>query len=54
VWVALLVVMIAAMPSLHAGVGCLIAFDAIQRLRTPWRFVLLAYPVLMGTALVTW
>ena len=40
------------MPSLHAGISFLIAMYAVQRLRTPWRFVLLLYPVAMSTALV--
>jgi membrane-associated phospholipid phosphatase len=43
---------VAAMPSLHAGISFLIAMYAVQRLRTPWRFVLLLYPVAMSTALV--
>ncbi len=43
---------VAAMPSLHAGFAFLIAFYAIWRLRTRWRWLLLAYPVAMSTALV--
>ncbi|WP_244929905.1 phosphatase PAP2 family protein [Nocardioides sp. W7] len=43
---------VAAMPSLHAGISFLIAMYAVQRLRTPWRFVLLLYPLAMSTALV--
>jgi membrane-associated phospholipid phosphatase len=43
---------VAAMPSLHAGISYLIAMYAVQRLHTRWRFVLLAYPVLMSIALV--
>ena len=40
------------MPSLHAGIACLIALYGVQRLRSPWRWLLLAYPLLMGLALV--
>lgn len=43
---------VAAMPSLHAGIAFLIAFYAVSRLRSPWRWLLLAYPVAMSTALV--
>ena len=43
---------VAAMPSLHAGVTFLIAFYAIQRLRSHWRWLLLLYPLAMSTALV--
>lgn len=43
---------VAAMPSLHAGVTFLIALYAIQRLRSPWRWALVAYPLAMSTALV--
>ncbi len=43
---------VAAMPSLHTGISALIALYAVQRLRSRWRWVLLAYPVAMGTALV--
>ena len=43
---------VAAMPSLHTGMACLIAFYGIQRLRSPARWLLLAYPVAMATALV--
>jgi membrane-associated phospholipid phosphatase len=43
---------VAAMPSLHAAVAALIAFYAVARLRSPWRFVLLVYPVAMGFMLV--
>lgn len=43
---------VAAMPSLHAGMTVLIAAYAVQRLRTRWRWLLLAYPVAMSTALV--
>ena len=40
------------MPSLHAGIAFLVAVYAVQRLRSPYRWVLLVYPVLMGFALV--
>lgn len=43
---------VAAMPSLHAGIACLIAVYAVQRLSSPWRWLLLLYPLVMGTALV--
>lgn len=43
---------VAAMPSLHAGVAGLVAVYGVQRLRSPWRFLLLLYPLLMGLALV--
>ena len=43
---------VAAMPSLHAGITFLIAIYGIQRLRSPWRWLLALYPVLMSTALV--
>ena len=43
---------VAAMPSLHAGMTVLIALYAIQRMRSRWRWLLLAYPVAMSTALV--
>jgi membrane-associated phospholipid phosphatase len=43
---------VAAMPSLHAGVAALVAVYAVYRLRSPWRWVLLLYPVAMGLALV--
>ncbi|MFC5175926.1 phosphatase PAP2 family protein [Nocardioides taihuensis] len=43
---------VAAMPSLHAGIACLVALYGVQRLRSPWRWLLLAYPLLMGLALV--
>ncbi len=42
----------AAMPSLHAGIAFLIAFYAIWRLSTRWRWLLLLYPIAMSTALV--
>ncbi|GAW52072.1 MULTISPECIES: phosphatase PAP2 family protein [unclassified Nocardioides] len=43
---------VAAMPSLHAGITFLIAIYGIQRLRTPWRWLLALYPLMMSTALV--
>jgi membrane-associated phospholipid phosphatase len=43
---------VAAMPSLHAGITFLIAIYGIQRLRSPWRWLLLLYPLAMSTALV--
>ena len=43
---------VAAMPSLHAGITFLIAIYGIQRLRTPWRWLLALYPLAMCTALV--
>ena len=43
---------VAAMPSLHAGIAFLIAVYGVQRLRATWRWLLLAYPLLMSTALV--
>jgi hypothetical protein len=42
---------VAAMPSLHTGVAALVAFWAISRLRSRWRWVLLLYPVAMGLGL---
>lgn len=43
---------VAAMPSLHAGIAFLVAVYAVQRLRSSFRWLLLAYPVAMGLALV--
>ena len=43
---------VAAMPSLHAGVSFLIALNGVHRLRTRWRWLLVAYPLSMSTALV--
>lgn len=43
---------VAAMPSLHAGIAFLIAMYGVQRLASPLRFLLLAYPLTMSTALV--
>jgi hypothetical protein len=42
---------VAAMPSLHTGVSALVAFWAISRLRSHWRWMLLFYPVAMGLGL---
>lgn len=43
---------VAAMPSLHAGIAFLIALYGVQRLRTPLRWLLLAYPIAMSVGLV--
>lgn len=43
---------VAAMPSLHAGITFLIAMYTIQRWASPWRWLMLGYPLLMCTALV--
>ena len=43
---------VAAMPSLHAGTAILIALYAVQRLRSPARWLLLLYPLSMCVALV--
>ena len=43
---------VAAMPSLHAGIAFLVAFYAIWRLSSHWRWLLLLYPVVMSLALV--
>jgi membrane-associated phospholipid phosphatase len=43
---------VAAMPSLHAGIAFLVAAYAVWRLSSPWRWLLLAYPLAMGVALV--
>ncbi|MDN7120754.1 phosphatase PAP2 family protein [Nocardioides sp. ChNu-153] len=44
---------VAAMPSLHGGIAMLIALYAVTRLRGRWwRGLVLAYPVVMGFALV--
>jgi hypothetical protein len=42
---------VAAMPSLHAGIAFLVAFWFITRLRSPWRWLLLLYPLAMSLAL---
>ena len=43
---------VAAMPSLHAGITFLVAGYGIQRLRSPWRWLLALYPLAMCTTLV--
>ncbi|WP_205471452.1 phosphatase PAP2 family protein [Nocardioides sp. SYSU D00038] len=43
---------VAAMPSLHAGIAFLVAFYAVWRLHSAWRFLVLLYPIAMSTALV--
>lgn len=43
---------VAAMPSLHCGIACLVAFYGIWKLGSRWRWLLLLYPVAMGLALV--
>lgn len=43
---------VAAMPSLHAGTSCLVAFFGISMLRSRLRWLLLLYPLTMTTALV--
>ena len=42
---------VAAMPSLHCGTAALVAFWAVSRLQSPWRWLLLLYPAVMGLAL---
>jgi len=42
---------VAAMPSLHCGIATLVALYAVSRLRSPYRWLLLLYPVAMGLAL---
>jgi hypothetical protein len=43
---------VAAMPSLHAGVAFLLAFHAIERWRTPLKWLVLLYPLAMTLVLV--
>ncbi len=43
---------VAAMPSLHTAFATLIAVFAVSRLHTRWRYAALAYPAVMGLALV--
>jgi hypothetical protein len=43
---------VAAMPSLHMATALLVAIVVIHRLRSRWRWLLLAYPVAMGATLV--
>jgi membrane-associated phospholipid phosphatase len=40
------------MPSLHTAFATLIALFAMSRLHSRWRLVVLAYPAVMGLALV--
>ena len=42
---------VAAMPSLHCGIACLVALYGISRLRSSWRWLLLLYPAAMALAL---
>jgi membrane-associated phospholipid phosphatase len=42
----------AAMPSLHAGIACLVAFYGVRRLHGWWRWLLLLYPVCMSAGLI--
>jgi hypothetical protein len=42
---------VAAMPSLHCGIACLVSFYLISRLRSPARWLLLLYPLAMALAL---
>lgn len=43
---------VAAMPSLHAGLAIFVAWYAVHRLRTPWRWTAVLYPLVMTFALV--
>ena len=43
---------VAAMPSLHTGVAVMVALYGIYRFSTPWRWLLLLYPLSMSVALV--
>ncbi len=43
---------VAAMPSLHAGLSILVATYLITRLRSPWRWLMVLYPVAMSVMLV--
>lgn len=43
---------VAAMPSLHTAFATLIALFVIGRLSSPWRWLIVLYPVAMGLALV--
>ena len=43
---------VAAMPSLHTAFATLIALFVMSRLHSRWRLVVLAYPAVMGLALV--
>jgi hypothetical protein len=43
---------VAAMPSLHCGIACLVAFYGIWKLSSRWRWLLLLYPAAMSLVLV--
>jgi PAP2 superfamily len=43
---------VAAMPSLHAGLSILVATYLITRLRSPWRWLMVLYPIAMSFMLV--
>jgi hypothetical protein len=43
---------VAAMPSLHAAIALFVVIYAITRWRSPWRWLLLLYPVAMSFMLV--
>jgi membrane-associated phospholipid phosphatase len=43
---------VAAMPSLHAGIAFLVAFWFVSRLHSPYRWLLLLYPLVMSLSLV--
>ncbi len=43
---------VAAMPSLHAGIAFLVAFWFVTRLRSPYKWLVLLYPLLMSLALI--
>ena len=43
---------VAAMPSLHTAIAVFVALYAITRLRSPWRWLLLLYPLAMSFMLV--
>jgi membrane-associated phospholipid phosphatase len=43
---------VAAMPSLHTAFATLVALFIAARLRSRWRYLIFAYPVLMGLTLV--
>jgi hypothetical protein len=43
---------VAAMPSLHAGLAILVAAYLIGRLRSPWRWLMVLYPIAMSFMLV--
>ncbi len=43
---------VAAMPSLHTAFATIISLFILRRLHSRWRYLVLAYPLLMGLALV--